>query len=58
MNAMNKIPSAFDATPLELPLERILPSRPLSKDFSTTRKYAQIKSSILEVGLIEPKKTV
>ena len=51
---MNKIPSAFDATPLELPLERILPSRPLSKDFSTTRKYAQIKSSILEVGLIEP----
>lgn len=51
---MNKLPSAFDIKPLELPLERILPSRPLSKDFNTTRKYAQIKSSVLEIGLIEP----
>lgn len=54
MNAMNKLPSAFDAKPLELPLDRILPSRPIPKDFNTTRKYAQIKTSILEIGLIEP----
>ena len=54
MNVMNKLPSAFNAKPLELPLERILPSRPVPKDFNTNRKYGQIKSSILEIGLIEP----
>ena len=54
MNDTNKLPSAFDAKPLELTLERILPSRPVPKDFNTTRKYGQIKSSILEIGLIEP----
>ena len=51
---MSALPTAFDATPLELALDRLLPSRPLPKDLSATRKYEQIKVSMQEIGLIEP----
>ena len=48
---MSALPTAFDATPLELALDRLLPSRPLPKDLSSTRKYEQIKVSMQEIGL-------
>ena len=51
---MSALPAAFDATPLELALDRLLPSRPLPKDLTATRKYEQIKASMQEIGLIEP----
>lgn len=51
---MTALPVAFDATPLELALDRLLPSRPLPKDLASSRKYAQIKASMTEIGLIEP----
>ena len=51
---MKGLPTAFDRTPLELALDRLLPSRPVSKDIEKTRKYRQIRTSIKEVGLIEP----
>jgi hypothetical protein len=51
---VNELPRAFDTTPLDLPLDRLLPSRPMPKDVITTHKYAQIKASMQEIGLIEP----
>jgi hypothetical protein len=51
---MTALPSAFDPTPLELELDRLLPTRPLPKELASSRKYAQIKASMQEVGLIEP----
>ena len=49
-----KLPQAFNTNIVDLPLDRLLPSRAMSKGIETTRKYAQIKSSIQEIGLIEP----
>jgi hypothetical protein len=51
---MTELPRAFDTTTLELPLERLLPSRAIAKDAIASRKYVQIKSSMQEIGLIEP----
>jgi hypothetical protein len=49
-----KLPQAFNTNIVDLPLDRLLPSRAMFKGIETTRKYAQIKSSIQEIGLIEP----
>ena len=49
-----KLPSAFEEKVLDLPLERLLPTRSLPKDLARLRKYIQIKASMKEVGLIEP----
>lgn len=51
---MSKLPRAFDTEPLVLALDRLLPSRTLPKGIAGSRKYAQIKASMQEVGLIEP----
>ena len=44
----------FIPEPIELPLERILPSHKVSEGVLETRKFKQIVSSIEEIGLIEP----
>jgi len=51
---MSALPAAFDRSPLDLPLDRLLPSRPSPKDVARTRKFSQIRASMQEVGLIEP----
>lgn len=48
------LPEAFDRMVLDLALGRLLPSRALPKEVQKTRKFVQIKASMLEVGLIEP----
>ena len=51
-----KIPvsCAFEPTPIEIALDNILPSKPLPDALSKNAKYQQIRSSIQEVGLVEP----
>jgi len=51
---MSRLPEAFERTTLVLPLGRLLPSRIISKDLQQGRKFAQIRASMLEIGLIEP----
>ena len=51
---MSRLPEAFERTTLVLPLARLLPSRIISKDLQQGRKFAQIRASMLEIGLIEP----
>ena len=51
---MSRLPEAFERTTLVLPLGRLLPSRIISKDVQQGRKFAQIRASMLEIGLIEP----
>lgn len=51
---MTKVSLGFDWEPQMVPVSMILPSRKTPVGISTSRKYMQIRSSILEVGLIEP----
>lgn len=51
---MSKISIGFDLVPLKVPIEKILPSRKPPVGVVTSRKYSQIRSSINEIGLIEP----
>ena len=51
---MSRLPEAFERTTLVLPLARLLPSRIINKDLQQGRKFAQIRASMLEIGLIEP----
>lgn len=51
---MSKVPIGFDLDPVIVPVEKILLSRKLPAGVIKTRKYLQIKSSINEIGLIEP----
>jgi len=46
--------AAFDDTVLTLPLSSILPRRPLDSQATRSPLFRQIKSSIEEVGVIEP----
>lgn len=39
---------------LSIPIENVLPSRKLPEGLNLSRKYQQIRSSIEEIGLIEP----
>ena len=45
---------AFEDASLRIPLENILPLRPMPPSVSKSTKYAQIAASIEEVGIIEP----
>jgi hypothetical protein len=49
-----RLPAAFEPNILDLSLDLLLPSRSVSKDVNSSRKYEQIKASIRELGLIEP----
>lgn len=51
---MSGVALGFVPEPLVVPLDRILPSRKVPAGLATSRKFRQIRSSILEVGLIEP----
>lgn len=44
----------FEKRALDLALDRLLPTRAVSPDFRKTRKFAQIRASIQEIGIIEP----
>ncbi|BBB58696.1 MULTISPECIES: plasmid partitioning protein RepB C-terminal domain-containing protein [unclassified Undibacterium] len=44
----------FCMEPVSVPCANILPSRSLPENLATSRKYMQIRSSIKEIGLIEP----
>lgn len=51
---MTGVMLGFVPVPLSVPLDRILPSRKVPVGLVTSRKFKQIRSSIEEVGLIEP----
>ena len=51
---MTNISIGFHPEPLDIPAGRILPSHKVPAGLLGSRKYAQIRSSIKEVGLIEP----
>lgn len=45
---------SFEPSVIEIPLDDILPLRPMTPRITTSRKYARIVASIGEVGVIEP----
>ena len=51
---MTKVSIGFDLEPLTVPVDKILPSRKTPVGVATSRKFMQIRSSIQEIGLIEP----
>lgn len=51
---MTKVSIGFDLEPLTIAVDKILLSRKMPAGVSTSRKYIQIRSSIQEIGLIEP----
>ncbi|NOV30040.1 plasmid partitioning protein RepB C-terminal domain-containing protein [Methylomonas sp. ZR1] len=51
---MTNIPLGFSLEPISVPLDKILPSRRTPTGVVTSRKYLQIRTSIQEIGLIEP----
>ena len=50
----NGVTLGFSMEPLSVPLINILPSRNIPKELDISRKFKQIRSSIKEIGLIEP----
>lgn len=51
---MNAIGKGFLDEIVSVPLDRIAPTRPLSKDIHKTRKFRTILASVRDVGIIEP----
>lgn len=51
---MTGVALGFVPEPISVPMDRILPSRKVPVGLATSRKFRQIRSSIEEVGLIEP----
>ncbi|WP_026604323.1 plasmid partitioning protein RepB C-terminal domain-containing protein [Methylomonas sp. 11b] len=51
---MTKISLGFSLEPISVPVDKILPSRRTPTGVTTSRKYLQIRTSIQEIGLIEP----
>ena len=51
---MTSISLGFALKPLLIPLGQILPSRKMPAALDTSRKFKQIRTSIEEIGLIEP----
>jgi len=51
---MSKIALGFVPEPRRVPVDKVLPSRKAPVGLASSRKYKQIHSSIVEVGLIEP----
>lgn len=45
---------SFEQKVVELPLEALLPLRPMSTRITKSRKYVRIAASVAEVGVIEP----
>ncbi|WP_446811547.1 plasmid partitioning protein RepB C-terminal domain-containing protein [Methylomonas sp. 2BW1-5-20] len=51
---MTNIFLGFSLEPISVPVDNILPSRRTPTGVTTSRKYLQIRTSIQEIGLIEP----
>lgn len=51
---MSKVELGFVPEPITVPIDRVLPSRKTPVGLATSRKFKQIRSSIEDVGLIEP----
>ena len=51
---MTKVSLGFDLEPLTVQISKVLPSRKAPVGVVTSRKFMQIRSSIQEIGLIEP----
>ena len=51
---MSKVGLGFVPEPITVPIDRVLPSRKTPVGLATSRKFKQIRSSIEDVGLIEP----
>src|SRR5450830_423937 len=51
---MSKVLVGFDLEPLMVSIDKILPSRKTPVGIATSKKFMQIRSSIAEIGLIEP----
>lgn len=51
---MRKVSLGFLPEPVIVPTDKILPSRKIPEGLANSRKFEQIRSSIEEVGLIEP----
>ena len=51
---MTKVFIGFDLEPLTVSVDKILPSRKMPMGVAKSRKFMQIRSSIREIGLIEP----
>jgi ParB-like chromosome segregation protein Spo0J len=51
---MGQVKQAFKSETLSIPLDRILPTRKLDKEIHGSKKFCTIKSSIRELGVIEP----
>jgi hypothetical protein len=49
-----RVQIGFEGQTIPVAIDRLLPTRSVHPDFRKTRKYAQIRSSIAEIGLIEP----
>jgi len=51
---MSRVTLGFIPTPISVPIEDVLLSKPIKANVSTSRKFLQILASIKEVGVIEP----
>lgn len=51
---MSKVELGFVPEPITVAIDRVLPSRKTPVGLATSRKFKQIRSSIEDVGLIEP----
>jgi len=51
---MSKVTLGFVAEPRVIPIDRVLASRGMPIGLATSRKFKQIRSSIADIGLIEP----
>ena len=49
-----RVQIGFEGQAIEMSLDNLLPTRSVQPEFRKTRKFAQIRSSIREIGLIEP----
>jgi len=53
---MTRVSLGFNLDPLSVPVDKILQSRKTPTGVTISRKYMSIRSSIQEIGLIEPLK--
>jgi hypothetical protein len=51
---MTAISIGFQPEPVRIPLDRLLPSKKVPAGLAITHKYRQVRSSVEEIGLIEP----
>ena len=49
-----RVQIGFEGQTIEIGIDNLLPTRSVQPEFRKTRKFAQIRSSIQEIGLIEP----